>query len=193
MMNESVTGLVWNGPNMFSSTGRWWRSHVVRPLQLVVKTWEEYLSGLSSGVRHTQQIPGNMCLLLRILFIRQQKCGLENNNKDLVDRVKIVTAEMRGFKLYYLSWFNHKRQPALFPNHLEAATQSLEDLFCLTQNSDLQPPPKKNNVEELKSKEETNRWKERSHLHTLLWWCAHCCWWRTGRCSCSLGDKLPWN
>lgn len=31
------------------------------------------------------------------------------------------------------------------------------------------------------------------HLHTLWWWCARCCWWRTDRRSCSLGDKSPWN
>ena len=32
-----------------------------------------------------------------------------------------------------------------------------------------------------------------SHLHTLWWWRARCCWWRTDRRSCSLGDKSPWN
>lgn len=31
------------------------------------------------------------------------------------------------------------------------------------------------------------------HLHTLWWWCERCCWWRTDRRSCSLGDKSPWN
>lgn len=29
-------------------------------------------------------------------------------------------------------------------------------------------------------------------LHTPWWWCERCCWWRTDRHSCSLGDKSPW-
>lgn len=33
------------------------------------------------------------------LSLHQQRCGLENNNKDLVDRIKTVTAEVKGFKL----------------------------------------------------------------------------------------------
>lgn len=44
--------------------------------------------------------PRNQRLLLRILSLHQQRCGLENNNKDLVDRIKTVTAEVEGFKLY---------------------------------------------------------------------------------------------
>lgn len=31
----------------------------------------------------------------------KQKCGLENNNKKLVDIVKMVTAEVWGFEFYY--------------------------------------------------------------------------------------------
>lgn len=177
MMNESVTGLVWNGPNMFSSTGRWWRSHVARlsPLHLVVKSGRSIYLDSAVGVR-TQQIPGTKCLLLRILFIRHQKCGWKNNNKDLVDRVKIVTAEVKGFKLYYLSWFNHKRQPALFRNHLEAVSRGLEDHFYLTQDSDLPPPPKKNkqtqnkNMKEKKAKRKQTG--ERSEVITYTLCCG---------------------
>lgn len=47
------------------------------------------------------------------LCLHQQRCGLENNNKALVDRIKTVTAEVKGFKLY-LSWLNHKLQPVSF-------------------------------------------------------------------------------
>lgn len=38
----------------------------------------------------------------------KQKCGLENNNKRLVDRIKVVSAEVQGFEFYYHSWINHR-------------------------------------------------------------------------------------
>lgn len=128
----------------------------------------------------------------------KQKCGLENNNKRLVDRIKVVSAEVRGFEFYYHSWINHRFSAWML---LFTRSGTIWKLLLKAQRGSFifnhahkvgEFSPK--NMEELKSTEKQKRGKERScHLHTLWWWCAHCCWWRTGRCSCSLGDKSPWN
>lgn len=128
----------------------------------------------------------------------KQKCGLENNNKRLVDRIKVFSAEVRGFEFYYHSWINHRFSAWML---LFTRSGTIWKLLLKAQRVSFifNHPPKvgefsKTNTEELKSTEKQKRGKEWScHLHTLWWWCAHCCWWRTGRCSCSLGDKSPWN
>lgn len=77
----------------------------------------------------------------------KQECGLENNNKKLVDKIKMVTAEVRGFEFYYHSRINHRFSACITfhmkGNHLEAASHGSEGLFYLSQTYLLLPSPQK--------------------------------------------------